>query len=104
MAGSPRQKKVLGLKMANYFAENGYLDTLQEFNQDSSRPELVTISTIKRIFGAWSLMIKFITQFPGTAEIVKGLPETKPIAADPLVELQAKTAKEAEEGDDGENI
>ena len=104
MAGSPKQKRVLGIKMANYFAEKGYLVTLQEFKQDPSRPEMVTISTIKRIFGAWSLMTKFITQFSDTAEIIKGLPDTKPIAVDPLVELQAKTAEEAEEGDDGEDI
>ena len=93
MAGSPRQKKVLGLKMANYFAKKGYIGTSQEFNKDSARPELTNLSTINRIFGAWSIMLQFITRNPDTAEIVKGLPETKPIAVDPLVELQAKTAK-----------
>ena len=92
MVGSAAQKRVLSLKMANYFANKGYIGTSQEFNKDSARPRLTNLSTIKKIFGAWSIMLQFITRNPDTAKIVKGLPDTKPIAVDPLVELQAKTA------------
>lgn len=91
MAGSSKQKKTLAVTMAMYFAEKGYLATPQEFSSDPSRPPLIKVSTVKKIFTSWSVMVAFTKSF--CPELMRGLTDKKPIAADPLAELQAKTAK-----------
>ena len=103
MAGSSKQKKKLAVKMAMYFAELGYVCNPREFSRNNeARPELVKTSTIKKIFGSWSMMTKYTRSF--CPELMQGLTNEKPKAVDPLVELQAKTAKAENEGDDGEDI
>ena len=92
MAGSSKQKKTLAGTMAMYFAEKGYLVSSREFSSDPNRPSMVKISTIKKIFGSWSIMEAFTKSF--CPELMRGLTDKKPIpAADPLEELQAKTAQ-----------
>ena len=105
MAGSSKQKKNLAITMAMYFAEIGYLQTPREFGQDDKRPPTIKISTIKKIFGSWSIMLLFTKSF--CPDIMKGLTDKKPKAdePDPLEELQAKTASPAEdEGINGKDI
>ena len=90
MAGSSKQKKNLAITMAMYFAEVGYLASPREFSSDPLRPFGIKISTVKKIFGSWSIMVAYTKSF--CPDIMKGLTDEKPKAVDPLVELQAKTA------------
>jgi hypothetical protein len=111
MAGSSKQKKQLATTMAMYFAEVGYIPQPKEFAGDGNRPPMIKIPTIKKIFGSWSLMEKFTRSF--CPELMRGLTDKKPkveqptpkAEANPLEELQAKTASPAEdEGVDGKDI
>lgn len=102
MAGSSKQKKHLATTMAMYFAEAGWLVTPKEFAEDKNRPPLIKIPTIKKIFGSWSLMTKYTTQF--CPDLMRGLKDEKPRAVDPLEALQAKAAKAEDEGVDGKGI
>ena len=111
MAGSSKQKKQMAITMSMYFAEIGYVCTPKEFAGDENRPPMIKIPTIKKIFGSWSLMEKFTRSF--CPELMRGLTNKKPnvamptpkVEADPLEELQAKTASPAEdEGVDGKDI
>ncbi len=104
MAGSSKQKKQLATTMAMYFAEAGWIVEPKEFSEDPNRPTMIKMSTVRKIFGSWSIMIQFTKSF--CPDLMKGLTEEKPKveAPTPLEELQAKTADAEEEGDDGENI
>ena len=103
MAGSSKQKKNLAVTMAMYFAEKGYLVSPKEFSSDPMRPKLIKVSTVKKIFSSWSIMVTFTKSF--CPELMRGLTDEKPKAVDPLEELQAKAAVTAEnEGDDGDDI
>ena len=105
MAGSSKQKKQLATTMAMYFAEAGWIVEPKEFSEDPNRPKLIKMSTVRKIFGSWSIMINFTKSF--CPDLMRGLPEEKPKveAPTPLEELQAKTAEaDDKEGDDGKNI
>ena len=104
MAGSSKQKKQLATTMAMYFAEAGWIVEPKEFSEDPNRPTMIKMSTVRKIFGSWSIMIQFTKSF--CPDLMKGLTEEKPKVEvpTPLEELQAKTADAEEEGDDGENI
>ncbi len=106
-----KQKKSLAVTMAMYFAELGYVCNPKEFAEDPKRPPLIKIPTIKKIFGSWSLMEIYTRSF--CPELMQGLTDKKPkkevptpkAEANPLEELQAKTASPAEdEGVDGKDI
>ena len=103
MAGNSIQKKNLAVTMAMYFAEAGWVVNPREFGEDPNRPELIKMGTIKRIFGSWSIMLKFTRSF--CPELMRGLTEEKPKPTNPLEELKKAQAAEAEkEGANGENI
>ena len=102
MAGSSKQKKNLAVTMAMYFAEAGYVVEPRDFSADTKRPANIKISTVRKIFGAWSIMVNYTRSF--CPDLMKGLTNTKPKADSPLQELQAKTAKAEEEGVDGKGI
>tara|TARA_B100000131_G_scaffold128677_1_gene125517 strand:- start:501 stop:812 length:312 start_codon:yes stop_codon:yes gene_type:complete len=103
MAGNSIQKKNLATTMAMYFAEAGWIVNPREFGEDPNRPELIKMGTIKRIFGTWSIMVKFTRSF--CPELMRGLTEEKPKPTNPLEELKKAQAAEAEkEGANGENI
>ena len=102
MAGSSKQKKQLAVTMAMYFAEAGYIVEPKDFSADPKRPANIKISTVRKIFGSWSIMITYTRSF--CPQLMQGLTNTKPKAASPLQELQAKTAKAEEEGVDGKDI
>ena len=53
MAGSSKQKKNLAVTMAMYFAEAGWIVEPKQFSEDLNRPELIKMSTIRKIFGSW---------------------------------------------------
>ena len=90
MAGAPKQKKKLAITMAMYFAERGFLVSPREFSSDPIRPFGIKISTIRKVFNSWPIMVAYTKSF--CPDIMKGLTDIKPKAVDPLVELQAKTA------------
>tara|TARA_Y100001973_G_C5207474_1_gene342614 strand:- start:2642 stop:2959 length:318 start_codon:yes stop_codon:yes gene_type:complete len=105
MAGSSKQKKQLATTMSMYFAEAGWIVDPKSFSEDPNRPTLIKMSTIRKIFGSWSIMIKFTQSF--CPALMRGLTEEKPKVETPtpLEELQAKTASPAEdEGVDGKGI
>tara|TARA_A100001011_G_scaffold116793_1_gene123352 strand:- start:10 stop:321 length:312 start_codon:yes stop_codon:yes gene_type:complete len=103
MAGSLRQKKQMAATMAMYFAEKGYIPTPKVFLADENRPKLIKLGTIRKVFGAWSFMVKGTTVL--CPELMKGLTNVKPTETDPLEELKkAQTAKAETEGANGENI
>ena len=103
MAGNSIQKKNLAVTMAMYFAEAGWVVNPREFGEDPNRHELIKMGTIKRIFGSWSIMLKFTRSF--CPELMRGLTEEKPKPTNPLEELKKAQTAEAEiEGANGENI
>lgn len=103
MAGSSKQKKQMAVTMAMYFAENGYIPTPKEFSNDSIRPREIKISTIKKIFGSWSIMENYTRSF--CPDIMRGLTNVRPKVIDPLQELnKAQTAEAEKEGANGEDI
>ena len=103
MAGSAVQKKKMAVTMAMYFAENGYLPTPKEFSNDPIRPPEIKISTIRKIFGSWSIMEKYTRSF--CPDIMRGLTNVKPKIIDPLKELnKAQTAEAEKEGANGKSI
>tara|TARA_B100000927_G_scaffold171430_1_gene138235 strand:+ start:1122 stop:1433 length:312 start_codon:yes stop_codon:yes gene_type:complete len=103
MAGSSKQKKAMAATMAMYFAEKGYIQDPREFTKDPDRPVAIKISTVKKIFGSWSIMEKFTKSF--CPDLMKGLTNVKPVEADPLEELKkAQTAEAEKEGANGESI
>ena len=91
MAGSRRQRRNLAGTMAMYLSEKGYLISPRDFQLDTDRPPLIKISTIRKIFGSWSNMIKFTNSV--CPELMATVAKEKPIMdLDPLSQLQAKTA------------
>jgi len=103
MAGSSKQKKNLASTMAMYFAEAGWIVEPKQFSEDLNRPELIKMSTIRKIFGSWSIMVKFTKSF--CPELMRGLTEEKPKLANPLDELKKAQTAEAEiEGANGKSI
>lgn len=95
MAGSSKQKKEMAVTMAMYFAEKGYTTSPNEFSKDSLRPPLIKISTVKKIFGSWSLMLIFTKSF--CPEVMRGITSEPPKpVVDPLEALKAQPANTAE--------
>ena len=95
MAGSSKQKKEMAANMAMYFAEKGYTASPSEFSKDHLRPPLIKVSTVRKIFGSWSLMLLFTKSF--CPEIMKGITgePPKPVVT-PLEALKAQPANTAE--------
>lgn len=104
MAGSSKQKKEMAVKMAMYFAENGYIPDPKEFAVDVKRPSMYKLSIIRKIFGSWSIMVQYTKSF--CPEVMRGITGKKPKPeVDPLEALKAKPAEIAEsEVVDGKDI
>jgi len=95
MAGSSKQKKEMAVNMAMYFAEKGYTVSPKEFSNDYLRPPLIKVSTVRKIFGSWSLMLLFTKSFcPDVMKGITGEPP-KPVV-NPLEALKAQPADTAE--------
>ena len=99
MTTKSKRKKALATKMADYFVKRGNIPTRREFSTCPLRPNLVKSTTIKRVFGSWSLMEDYTKSF--CADKLAVLAQEKPNA---LEALKAKAAIAETEGANGENI
>ena len=99
MTTKSKRKKALATKMADYFVERGNIPSRREFSICPLRPNLVKSTTIKRVFGSWSLMEDYTKSF--CADKLAVLAQEKPTA---LEALKAKTVNAEIEVSNGKNI
>ena len=94
---SPQRKRLIK-EFAYYFAEKGYIPSMQEVFEDKNRPQRVRLSDFKRIFSSWDMMIRGVkTDYKDLIQFTK--PSAVDDAADvmstpdPLATLRASTTE-----------
>ena len=85
----------MAANMAMYFAEKGHIASPREFSNDPLRPSLIKVSTVRKIFGSWSLMVLFTKSF--CPDVMRGITDEPPKSVvNPLEALKAQPANTAE--------